>query len=436
VAQALDITLLEPERRALASRPTENMEAYDYYLRGDDYSLRSHLESDKRIALGMYEKAVELDPTFALAYAWLSRAHRLMYWFYYDRSEERLAMAKEAVDKALELHPDLPEVRGALGWYYYHGDLDYDRALEQFTIVRKSQPNYCLAGIGYVQRRQGKFEQALANLKKASELDPLSNSVALEVGTTLQYLRRYSEAERYYDRAISLAPDVRDAYSNKALLYLLWEGSTEKARAVLEEALENIKSAENTDIVDLLVNLDVFDGSYREALDRLSLKSEDVDNMNRFIPNALRCALIYRYTSQKELAKKYYEEARIILETKIQERPEDSRFHSALAIAYAGLDRKEDALREGKLAVELLPVSKEAMRGATRVENLAHIYVMVGEYDLAIEQLEYLLSIPSELSIPLLRLDPVWGPLRDHSRFKRLLEGGKKSNSAGDYNGN
>ena len=189
--------------------------------------------------------------------------------------------------------------------------------------------------------------------------------------------------------------------------------------------MENIKSAENTDIVDLLVNLDVFDGNYREALDRLSLKSEDVDNMNRFIPNALRCALIYRYTSQKELAKKYYEEARIILETKIQERPEDSRFHSALAIAYAGLDRKEDALREGKLAVELLPVSKEAMRGATRVENLANIYVMVGEYDLAIEQLEYLLSIPSELSIPLLRLDPVWEPLRDHPRFKNLLEAGK-----------
>ncbi len=425
VAQALDITLLEPERQALKSKPTENMEAYDYYMRGNDYLLRSYLKNDFMIAIRMYEKAIELDPAFALAYTQLSSAHVNMYWFYHDHSEERLAMAKEAVDKALELHPDLPEVRAALGWYYYHGDLDYDRALEQFTIVRKSQPNYNLAGIGYVQRRQGKFEQALANLKKVSELNPLSNSVALEVGTTLLYLRRYSEAERYYDRVISLAPDVRDAYYYKALLYLLWEGSTEKARAVLEDALENIKSAENTDIVDLLVNIDVFDENYQEALDRLSLKSEDIDSQNYFIPNALRCALIYRYTSQKELVKKYYDEARIILETKIQERPEDSRFHSALAIAYAGLDRKEDALREGKLAVELLPVSKEAMRGATRVEKLARIYVMVGEYDLAIEQLEYLLSIPSELSIPLLRLDPVWEPLRDHPRFKNLLEAGK-----------
>jgi len=130
VAQALDVTLLEPERRALASRPTENIEAYEYYLRGNEYSYRSVLENDKRIVIQMYEKAVELDPTFALAYAQLSRAHSGMYWRYYDRSEERLAMAKQAVDKALELDPDLPEAHLALGHYYYQAHLDYERALE------------------------------------------------------------------------------------------------------------------------------------------------------------------------------------------------------------------------------------------------------------------------------------------------------------------
>ncbi len=427
VAQALDITLLEPERRALQSRPTENMEAYEYYLRGNDYFHRSEAETNFRIAIRMYEKAVELDTKFALAYTQLARAHAWMYWFYYDRSEERLTMAKQAVDKAFQLNPELPEAHLALGHYYYHGHLDYERALEQFAIARKSQPNNSdiLSFIGFVQRRQGKFEQAVANLKKASELDPRYGELAVEVGGTYMLLRNYPEAERHFNRAISLAPDVPWFYSRKAWLYLRWQGSTQKARAVLAEALQNIKSAEEPSIVNSLVNIDVFDGNYQEALDRLSLKSEDIDNMSYFIPNALPYALIYGYMNQKELAKKYYDEARSVLESKIQERPEDERFHSSLGIAYAGLGHKEEAIREGRLGVKLLPVTKEAWRGLNRVEDLARIYVMVGEFDAAIDQLDFLLSVPGEMSIPLLRLDPAWDLLRDHPRFKRLLEKGE-----------
>jgi serine/threonine-protein kinase len=374
----------------------------------------------------MYEKAVELDPTFALAYAQLSRAHLFMYWMYHDRSDARLAMAKEAVDRAFQLNPELPEAHLALGHYYYHGHLDYDRALEQFAIARKSQPNSSelMCFTGYVQRRQGKFEQALANLKKASELNPRYGRLVGEIGDTYEHLRNYPEAERSFNRAISLAPDLSGFYSQKAWLYLRRDGSTEKARAVLAEALQNVKSAEEPSIIILLVTLDVFDGNYQEVLDRLSLKSEDIDGQEHFIPNALRCAQIYGYMKKEELAKKYHDEARSILESKIEERPEDERFHSSLGIAYAGLGRKEDALREGKLGVELLPVNKEAMRGQPRVEDLANIYVMVGEYDLATEQLEFLLSKPGKMSIPLLQLDPTWGPLRNHPRFKKLIEQG------------
>ncbi len=427
VAQALDITLLEPERQALALEPTENMEAYGYYLRGNEYYHRSSDENDVRIAIRMYEKAAELDPKLALAYTQLSRAHLNMYWFHYDHSKERLAMAKQAVDKALELNPDLPEGHLALGHYYYQGHLDYDRAMEQFTIVRKSQPSnsQLIAYVGFVQRRQGKFEQGLANIKKAAELDPLSNTLAVDVGTTFKFLRKYTEAESYYERAISLAPDNADAYNLKGLLYLIWEGNTDKARAVLEEGLKNTKATENIELVNSLATVDVFDGDYQEALDRLSLKSEDLDLLEFFTPSSLRCALIYSYMNREELAKKYYEDARSILESKIQEQPEDARFHSSLGIAYAGLGRKEDAIHKGKLAVELLPISKEAISGSFRIVDLAQIYVMVGEFDAAIDQLEFLLSIPSELSIPLLRLDPAWNPLRDHPRFKKLLEAGE-----------
>ena len=433
VAQALDLTLLEPERRALASRPTENMEAYDYYLRGNEYRNRGDLENDLEIAIRMYQKAVELDPTFALAYVWLSHVHRVLYWNYYDRSNIRLAMIKEAADKAFQLNPELPEARMALGMYFYHGHLDYDRALEQLTIARKSQPSNTdiLLGIGYVQRRQGKFEQALANIERASELNPLSHHSALEVGTTFMYLRKYPKAEPYYDRAISLAPDVCSTYYYKVWLYLCWEGSAEKARAVLAEALQNVKSAENPSLAKLQVHIDVFDGNYQEALDRLSLESQDIDNQdyidNRgyFVPNALLYARIYGYMNKNASEHTNYESARSILESKINERPEYAPFHSALGIAYAGLGRKEDAIREGKLAIDMFPVSKEAMRGPYRVEDLARIYVMVGEYDAAIDQLEFLLSIPGPLSIPLLRLDPAWNPLRKHPRFQKLLESAK-----------
>jgi tetratricopeptide (TPR) repeat protein len=166
----------------------------------------------------------------------------------------------------------------------------------------------------------------------------------------------------------------------------------------------------------------VFDGNYQEALDRLSSQPEDIEIRGNYIPIALRYALIYMYSDKKDRAKEYYEEARINLESKIEEMSEDARFHSSLGIAYAGLGRKEEAVREGKLGVELLPVTKDAMKGSGRVEDLARIYVMVGEFDAAIDKLEFLLSRPGQTSIHLLRLDPAWAPLRNHPRFKKLIE--------------
>jgi tetratricopeptide (TPR) repeat protein len=426
VAQALDITLAERERWALRSRPTENMEAYDYFLRGNEYGRRSELENDFKIAIQMYERAVELDPKFALAYAYLARSHANMFWYYYDRTEQRLAMAKKAVDRALQLAPDSPETHFALGHYYYHGQSDWDRALEEFAIVRKSQPNNSdlLSFIGYVKRRQGKFEEALANIKRASELDPLSNILASELGETFELMRNYPESMRNFNRAISLAPDVPELYDFKAGLYLLWEGNKEKARMVIEQAAQNIGSfREQPFIVLRSVWLNVLDGKYQEALAQLSsCKVEAFSSQFVFIPKAQVYAQINGLMGNKEVEQAQYESAASILETRIQQEPDDARFHSALGITYAGLGRKKDAIREGKLAVELLPVNKDALRGYSRASDLARIYVMVGEFDLAIDQIEFLLSIPGGLSIPLLRLEPVWAPLREHPRFKKLLE--------------
>jgi serine/threonine-protein kinase len=430
VASALNITLVEAEQRSIAAKPTENLEAYEYYLRGNDYLNGSYGEKGYRIAIDMYEKAVEIDPTFALAYASLSRAHSGMYWFYLDdRTDERLNKAKEAVDKALKLKPDLPEAHLALGYYYYWGSRDYDRALEQFAIAEKGQPNNSdlISAIGFVQRRQGKFEQAVANLKKAAELDPRSNTSPYdEVAVTYLLMRKYAEAESYADQAISLAPDRSDFYSLKARLYLISEGDTKKARKVLQEATGK---ADVSQLVPDLVWLDILDGDYQTALGRLPGIGAYVDaiGVNDTISYFLTQARTYGLLNRPQPKLACYDSVRIVLENRVRSRPGEAAFRSQLGIAYAGLGRKEEAIREGKKGVELLPVSNDAVDAPDYVRNLAQIYVMVGNYDSAIDRLEYLLSIPSDISIPYLRIDPTWAPLRNHPRFQKLLTGEKKT---------
>jgi tetratricopeptide (TPR) repeat protein len=239
-------------------------------------------------------------------------------------------------------------------------------------------------------------------------------------------LRKYSEAERYYEQAISLAPDLPRAYAWKAQLYLRWDGNTEKARAILEETPQYIDSSDEHLLIPWSVLLDVYDENYQEALAQLSSCTlEAFGTQFFFIPKAQLYAQIYALMGNHQMEHTYYESALSMLESKIREQPEDGRLHSSLGIAYAGRGRDQDAIREGKLGVELLPVTKEAWRGLYRVEDLAKIYVMVGRFDAAVEQIEFLLLRPGRLSIPLLRLDPVWAPLHNHPRFKKLIEPGK-----------
>ncbi|MHC4205002.1 MAG: protein kinase domain-containing protein [Planctomycetota bacterium] len=424
VAKALNIALLEPELQVIESKPTQNMEAYEYYLRGNEYFYRSTLGEDMEMASQFFEKAVAIDPNYTLAYARLSEYHSNMYWHYYDHTDQRRSLAKQAIDKAFELNPDLPEVRLALGRYYYHCHLDYDRALEQFDIARISQPSNgdLLSFIGYVQRRQGKFEQALVHIKKAAELDPLSPEIAFELADTFMLARNYPEAENYYKRS-SLSPDLPWPYANAGWLYLRWDGDIQKARETNEQVSWKSGYMEHPYDLYKSVIIEVLDRKYQQALDTLSsIKLETFDTQFIYIPKELLFAQINGLMGNKQSEQEYYESTRNILEAKVKELPEDSRFHSYLGIVYAGLGLKDDAMREGELATELLPVSKEAWRGTFRAENLALIYMMVGEYDKAIEKLEFLLGIPSELTVPLLRLDPAWDPLRDHPRFKKLVE--------------
>jgi serine/threonine protein kinase/tetratricopeptide (TPR) repeat protein len=431
VVQALNITLLEPERQLLASIPTKNTEAYNYYMRGNEYSSRPFAdENNLKIAVQMYEEAVRLDDKFALAHAKLSVAYSGMYHFGDDRTEQRLSMALDQANRALKLDPELPEAHWALGVYYYWGRSDYVRALDEFQIALKSRPknSQFLAMIGYMQRAQGKLEQALPYLKKAFEHNPLDYNLAFELGNTYRDMRKYSRAEPYYEQAILLAPDENFPYYLKAKLYLVWKGRTKEARDVLERASEYINLAEVPRMVELLFRFDVLDKKYEEALARLPLFSPSTDELT-FL-DALRYAQIYEYMGKTALAKKYCDKARSILEPQVKKYP-NSRpgRHSRLGIAYAGLGPKfkEDAIREGKKAVELVHNNKDSQSYFSAARDLAYVYIKVSEFDAAIDQIEYMLSFPGLLSIPLLQLDPAWDPLRDHPRFKKLIEKGIKN---------
>ncbi|MGB2763255.1 MAG: protein kinase [Candidatus Aminicenantaceae bacterium] len=426
VAQQLDLSMLEPERRTLNARPTENLGAYDYYLQGREHEDRGWAYSDVQefeLAIDMLERAIVLDPGFALAYVRMSYIHSRMYFFGVDRTEERLARSKAAVDKALELQPDLPEAYRILGFYYYWCLFDYDRAAEIFESVQKAHPNFDPQLLGYIQRRQGKWEQCLETLEKAFRISPRDTQIAYELGGANISMHRYEQAEEWLNRALSIFPGHLPALLGKVGIYVLSEGNTEKARVLLEK----LPPHQLTDY--MWFTIEMLRRNYKDALDRLaSLSYDSFEEQHFYFQKNLAYASVYHAKKDISLMKTHAESARILLEEAVSERAGDQRLHAALGLAYAYLGRKEEAIQEGYRAEELHPVSKDAAQGPIYLLNLARIYTLVGEYEKAIDQLEYLLSIPHAeylwqlVSVPQLRLDPQWDPLREQQRFQRLLE--------------
>jgi len=237
VAETLNVTLFAPERQALAVRPTENLEAYDYYLRGKDYDAGQYVVENAHLAVQMYQRAVQLDSTFAQAWAALARAHLFVSWLFAETGE--VAKAQPALERARRLGPDLVETRLALGYSYYYGDRDYDHALEQFAWVRERQPNNpdVISAIAYIHRRQGRLAEAVGEMTRATDLDPRNHGIFFNLGQTYGFLlRRFAEAERALARANSLAPDVPRYYALRAYLYLTQDGDVGRVRQLFRQA--------------------------------------------------------------------------------------------------------------------------------------------------------------------------------------------------------
>jgi tetratricopeptide (TPR) repeat protein len=421
VTAQLEMTILEPERRAVAARLTDNMEAYQAYLAGIRYRRGSREERNMRLTIEMFERAVQLDPGFEIAHAALSMAHSRLYHWRYDYTTERLEKAKVFAERALDLQPGLPEGHRALGWYYYWGYRDYDRALEHFALSAERLPNDpdLLMGTFAVLRRQGRWDDALEALERSRRADPQSYEVALSSLDTYSVLHEFEKAEEGMRRAVAIAPDLPDAYYIGALNFVLWDGATDRARLLLESA-PNLDSPE-IGYQELL--LDLYDRKPESVLARLEDVSIDAFSLTYwYVPRGLLECTALSQMSEWKRAEAACASAVELLEREIETKPHHFLLHIALGHTYALLGRKEEAMGAGEQAVELMPISKDALDGPDQAIELAKIYSRVGEADKALDLIDELLSIPSWLSVGLLRLDPVWDPLRDHPRFQALLE--------------
>jgi TolB-like protein/Flp pilus assembly protein TadD len=439
VASGLDVTLGEGERRAIAARPTRNLDAYQAYLRGLALYRRSYnTQQGLEQALHAFDGAIALDPDFATAHAWRSTVEIDLFRFY-DPTPVRLAAAREAAERALRLEPGSPEGHRALGMYHFGGSRNYQAALAELDLAAKGLPNdpNVLRALGSIRKRQGRFEECVALLERAVSVAPRDSEMASDLANVLEALRRHDEADRYLEQAIALAPDSFLPRLQRVFA-LQMRGSLERSRALLEALPKEQQGRVHGLLVESRLSAwivqETLERRFDAALERLAAAGpEALAGPTTFPPlpgppAALLRGRLHFLKSDLARAQAAYREAVPALETGVRERPQDPRLHSALAEAYAGLGRKEDAVREGRQAVELLPLTRDAFNGVGPLLSLAIVYTMVGEHEAAIEVLEDLIRRPG-LPPGYLRLGPTWDPLRDDPRFQALIAEPPRSSS-------
>jgi eukaryotic-like serine/threonine-protein kinase len=422
VTRALDLALRPPEQEALARAGTTDPEAYDFYLRGNDYLGRSNQAADLANAAGLYQQAVEADPKFAAAYAKLARCHTQIYWHYYDRTEGRLELAKLALDSAVRLGPSLPETKMAQGFFHYWARLDYDDALREFAAALLLQPSNSelLQAMGYVERRRGRWQESLGRFLEALRYDPRSGQRSFDVGDNYLALHMFSEADHYLERAMVLSPDWANPYIYRAWLQVAWRGDLAKARALMAEGLARIEAGRFAPALQtgdrVSASLVTADSAFWPMLDGLSLANFTGDTVRYHLLKAEAAA--FRRNAAAERA--HGDSARGLIELRLRPRPDDAKMLATLALAYSHLRRHSEAIRAGERAAELLPIENDAVSGPFILAYLARAYAVAGRHDQAVAILERLMGTDSWITPAALRADPIWDPLRSHPRFREL----------------
>src|SRR6266403_4198008 len=427
IADALQAKLSPVEKEQIGRKPTQNADAYLLYVQAHDIFNRSDkLHDDVVKAEGLYEEAVKKDPTFALAFAGLGMVENWMYHSF-DPTPARRDKAKAAVDSGIRLRPDLPEARLALGFFYYYCDRDdqhYQRALDEFAVAERSLPNNAevYLAIGAIERRQGKWAQSTANMEKAAALDPKNAWVLQNLSFNYEANRNFETGEKILDRGLAVAPQSFAIRGLKAKLALEWKGDA----SVSEKFLSEVPGGVDPEGIITLsrINILILQRRFAEALQLVEkMPKETVHGEGTApTPKAFFEGILHFLLGEKDKARADFERARVIVEESVRDVPDDPGRHAQLGAIFAGLGRKEEALREGKRAVALLPESKDAFEGPQVTIALAQIYCWTGEKEQALQLIERSLSTPNGINVPLLKLDPVWDPIRDDPRFKALID--------------
>ena len=421
VSQALDLALGSGAQTAAAGPPTKSTEAYDSYLRANEYYDRQTM-ADVRLAIQLYHRAVGLDSAFALAWARLARAEGFVYWFQ-DKSDAQRSRFEQAARRALALAPDLPEAHIAMGYYHYWGQLDYGPALDEFAAAAKREPNNAEVAYvtGLVNRRQGKWDQALASFKHAAELDPRSVDDLFEEASISLYTRDYPAVERVVARGFELAPDSPDLYTLRMANYVAWDGNLDKARRLMREALSRF---EITRFGETQLWGDCF-----EILAADDAVQADVARLTPAafagVPMAYYgiMASIHQRRGEAAAKRAYADSARTEALGKIRRHEANVFSYTTLALMNAYLGRADQAVQAGRQALEVLPPSKDALFGLEGHVALAQVYTLLGKPDSAVGHLRAALAVPSYLSAGRLRADPFWAPLKGNPGFEQLVAG-------------
>ena len=417
---------LSPEEKAQMERkPTENGEAYLAFVQAQNLQCAVEDFDKLKQSEQLYERAIELDPNFALA---LARSSLLQSWIVhtFDRTSERREKARTLAERALRLQPDLPEAHLAVGFSYYYGDNNYDAALREFEIAQRGLPNESEAylAIGAIQRRQAKWAESTANLEKAVSLNPKDIWPLQNLAFNYEMLRNYDAANKTIDRGLQINPAGVGLWEVKSKLAIAEKGDF----SVSEKAFQTVKSMPMGNVEKLWIagaRADVFllERKYKEGLREAESLPDDLFTS---IPAKLSGKYYVIGFARKALqdeagARAAFLKAKDLLEAQLKESPDAAEIHIQLAKVLAYLGEKDAALTEARRATELLPESKDAFGGPEIAAGVAEVHAILGDNDRAIEILDGLLSRPSAVTVQVLKINPIWDPLRNDPRFQALL---------------
>jgi TolB-like protein/Tfp pilus assembly protein PilF len=433
IARKLTATLSAEEQMQIEAKPTGNLEAYDLYLQaseliaGAEISLfTANVEASLKKAIGSLERAVELDSKFTLAYCAAARAHDLLY-VTTDPTRARRERGDSAVDNALQLQPDLPEAHLAYADHLYRGYRDYERARVQLAIARRGLPNSSKAMMleAYMDRRQGDFDKAVTRLNEAITLDPRNPIAIRELANSLYLTREFTAAGQAYDRAIELAPDQPMLKVEKALYVGRQKnGDDTPLRSAIAALPASLTDDRDVLSYRLICALDDRDWKQvRQLLDKMNGGDDEGYFSYAPVPVPIDCyyILLARLQGEPPNINPGFSKTREKLNEKVQAAPENAKLLSNLAVVDALLGKKGDAISEAKQAAEMSPNSRDALAGPGILMNLAFVYAWTNELDLSFATLAPLVTTPNGIYYGELKLDPHWEPLRQDSRYQKLL---------------